>query len=136
MHRGLNEMRLRTVVIPIWFAGLLTVAPIRGYAFNLSQMLSGGEEQDLKAFKLIHVADLKALLAGSRDTASADKLRLNAMLGGRNKIYIYDANGAQTRERFGIIPSATLLASDDDYPLSVLPANKHAKLVFYCADSH
>ena len=48
----------------------------------------------------------------------------------------YDANVAATRDRFGTIPGATLLSSDDNYPLSVLPPNKHATLVFYCANTH
>jgi hypothetical protein len=82
-------------------------------------MLGGGEEQDLNTFKVIHVVDLKALLAQRG-----------------NKVHVYDANGDATRQRFGTIPGAILLASDEDYPLSVLPPNKHATLVFYCADKH
>lgn len=112
-------MGVRSIVVTISFAAILTVTAVRGYAFSLSQMLGGGEEQDLNTFKLIHVADLKALLAR-----------------GGNKIHVYDANIDVTRERFGIIPGATLLASDENYPLSVLPFNKHATLVFYCADRH
>ena len=112
-------MRIRSVIAPILVAALLTVFPVRGYAFSLSQMLGGGEEQNLNTFKLIHVADLKALLAQRA-----------------NKVHVYDANIAVTRDRFGTIPGATLLASDENYPLSVLPANKHATLVFYCADTH
>jgi hypothetical protein len=111
-------MKVRTVVVPILFAALLTIIPVCGHAFSLSQML-GGEDQNLDTFKLIHVADLKGLLA---------------QRGG--KIRVYDANGDATRQRFGTIPSATLLASDENYPLSVLPPNKHATLVFYCADNH
>jgi hypothetical protein len=112
-------MRVRSVVVPILFAAILTVLPARGYAFNLSHMLGGGEEPNLDTFKLIHVADLKTLLAKRG-----------------NKVHIYDANIDVTRQRFGTIPGATLLASDENYPVSVLPANKHATLVFYCADSH
>ena len=112
-------MSVRSAVVTISFAAILTITAVRGYAFNLSQMLSGGEEQNLDTFKLIHVADLKALLSKSGD-----------------KVHVYDANIDVTRERFGIIPGATLLASDENYPLSVLPSNKHATLVFYCADRH
>lgn len=112
-------MSVRSIVAPILFAAFLTVIPVCGDAFNLSQMLGGGEEQNLNTFKLIHVADLKALLAKRGD-----------------KVHVYDANIDVTRERFGTIPGATLLASDENYPLSVLPPNKHATLVFYCADNH
>ena len=112
-------MGVRSVVVTISFAAILTVTAICGYAFSLSQMLGGSEEQNLDTFKLIHVADLQALLA---------------KLG--NNVHVYDANIDVTRERFGTIPGAILLASDENYPLSVLPSNKHATLVFYCADRH
>ena len=112
-------MGVRSVVVTISFATILTLTAVRGYAFSLSQMLGGGEEQNLDTFKLIHVADLKALLTQHG-----------------NKIHVYDANIDATRERFGTIPGATLLTSDENYPLAVLPSNKHATLVFYCADRH
>jgi hypothetical protein len=112
-------MSIRIIVVTILLAAILPVTAVRGYAFNLSQMLGGGEEQNLDTFKLIHVADLKALLTKRG-----------------NKVHVYDANGDVTRERFGTIPGATLLGSDDNYPLSVLPSSKHATLVFYCADRH
>ena len=111
-------MRIRSIIAPLLFAVLGTV-PASGYAFNLAQMLGRGGEQDLDTFKLIHVADLKALLANNSD-----------------KVHVYDANIAATRDRFGTIPGATLLSSDNNYPLSLLPTNKHATLVFYCANSH
>jgi len=112
-------MSIRSVAAATVFAAILTVLPVCGYAFNLSQMLGGAEEQNLNTFKVIHVADLKALLAQRG-----------------NKVHVYDANIAATRDRFGTIPGAILLASDENYPLSVLPANKHATLVFYCANTH
>ena len=112
-------MRIRNIVATLLLAALATAIPVSGYAFNLAQMLGRGEDQDLNTFKVIHVADLKGLLAKHGA-----------------KIYVYDANGAATRDRFGTIPGAALLSSDDDYPLSVLPPNKHATLVFYCANTH
>ena len=45
---------------------------------------------------------------------------------------IFDANDGDTRKEFGVVPGAMLLASHKDYPLSVLPATKSDKLVFYC----
>jgi rhodanese-related sulfurtransferase len=45
---------------------------------------------------------------------------------------VFDANDADTRKEYGVVPGAILLASHKDYPLSVLPAAKADKLVFYC----
>jgi len=45
---------------------------------------------------------------------------------------LLDANDADTRKEYGVVPGAVLLASSKDYPLSVLPATKSDKLVFYC----
>jgi rhodanese-related sulfurtransferase len=45
---------------------------------------------------------------------------------------VFDANDADTRKEYGVVPGAVLLASHKDYPLSVLPAAKSDKLVFYC----
>ncbi|MEI9953011.1 MAG: rhodanese-like domain-containing protein [Pseudomonadota bacterium] len=45
---------------------------------------------------------------------------------------ILDANDADTRKEYGVVPGAVLLASQKEYPLSVLPAAKTDKLVFYC----
>jgi rhodanese-related sulfurtransferase len=44
---------------------------------------------------------------------------------------IYDANDRDTRQEYGVVPGAVLLAGHD-YPLSTLPATKSDKLVFYC----
>ncbi|HTQ06429.1 MAG TPA: rhodanese-like domain-containing protein [Polyangiaceae bacterium] len=45
---------------------------------------------------------------------------------------IVDANGAETREKMGVVPGAILLTNSHDYALSELPAAKDTKLVFYC----
>jgi hypothetical protein len=112
-------MRVRNMIIAGLAAITLGTMVRSGYGFNLSQMLGGGEEQNLNTFKLINVDDLKAMI--------------NAR---GNKVHVYDANTEETREKFGTIPGATLLSSHDNYPLSVLPPNKHATLVFYCANRH
>jgi hypothetical protein len=96
----------------------LFVAP-RAFCMSLSELLGNGPRQDLGTFKLIHVVDLKALIDSAKD-----------------RVHIFDANGPDTRARFGVIPGATLLNSVDSYDLSVLPSDKNAKLVFYCADTH
>ena len=112
-------MGVRNVVVAISLAALLAATATGGYAFSLARMLGGSEEQNLDTFKLIHVADLKALLAKRG-----------------NQVHVYDANIDTTRQKFGIIPGATLLASDENYPLSVLPSSKHAILVFYCTNHY
>src|SRR3984893_173871 len=110
-------MRIRLMAAVTAVAGLLFAAPL--VAFNLSQLLGGGEGQELHTFKLIHVADLAKLMA--------DK---------DSHLYIFDANGPDTRIRFGIIPGAKLLSSEDSYDVAaILPSDKDAKLVFYCADT-
>lgn len=45
---------------------------------------------------------------------------------------IYDANGAETREKYGVVPGAVLLSNHKEYSLSELPSEKTKKLVFYC----
>jgi len=44
---------------------------------------------------------------------------------------ILDANDADTRKEYGVVPGAVLLEGKD-YPISALPASKSDKLVFYC----
>ena len=112
-------MSVRSIATASLLAAIMNVIPVCGYAFSVSQILGRGEEQNLNTFKLIHVGDLKALI-----TARGDK------------VHVFDANIDATRERFGVIPGATLLASSENYPLSGLPPNKHAALVFYCANNH
>jgi rhodanese-related sulfurtransferase len=42
-----------------------------------------------------------------------------------------DANGAKTRDKYGVVPGAVLL-SGADFKTSELPEDKSSKLVFYC----
>ena len=48
-------------------------------------------------------------------------------------VAVYDANSPETRQKFGVIPSARLLSSYDSFDLKELPSDKNATLVFYCA---
>jgi rhodanese-related sulfurtransferase len=49
------------------------------------------------------------------------------------KVTVLDANTAETRAKFGVIPGAKLLSHFEDYDVSKeLPADKNATLVFYC----
>ena len=50
------------------------------------------------------------------------------------QVQAVDCNMDQLRKKLGVVPGAILLSDNHDYPASVLPASKAAKLVFYCAD--
>ena len=52
------------------------------------------------------------------------------------KVHVFDANGDKTRHELGTLPTATLLTSSSEYDLSVLPKDKSASLLFYCANTH
>lgn len=52
------------------------------------------------------------------------------------KVTVIDANGPETRKKYGVIPGAVMLSSYDDYNIAKeLPKDKNAKLVFYCANT-
>jgi len=50
------------------------------------------------------------------------------------QVQAVDCNHDALRKKLGVVPGAILVADSDDYPASLLPADKTAKLVFYCAD--
>jgi hypothetical protein len=50
------------------------------------------------------------------------------------QITAVDCNDNLLRKKTGVIPGAILLADIESYDASVLPADKGAKLVFYCHD--
>jgi hypothetical protein len=110
---------MKALVSSALLALILLASSVPGYSFSLSTLLGGSGEQNLDTFKVIHVADLKALMENSKE-----------------HLHIYDANVDTTREKFGVIPGARLLSSSDNYSLDLLPANKQAMLVFYCANTH
>jgi rhodanese-related sulfurtransferase len=109
-------MRICVELMVVTATALFAVSP--SYSLDLSHILGGNENQDLSTFKLIHVTDLKSLIAENEKNVS-----------------IYDANVPEIRQKFGVIPGAKLLSSDDKYDISVLPPDKDAKLVFYCANT-
>ena len=43
-----------------------------------------------------------------------------------------DANGADTRQKYGTVPGAILLSDHREYALTELPSDKSQALVFYC----
>src|SRR5579871_5150975 len=69
-------------------------------------------------FKVLHVAELVGLMKGG------------------GPVRLYDVNVASTRAHAGIIPGAHLLSSSSKFDVArELPAEKQAKLVFYCANT-
>jgi rhodanese-related sulfurtransferase len=112
-------VRRTTIALLLLVPVAILLSVVQANSFSLSKMLGGGDEQKLDTFKLIHVANLKAMMADQKNTVN-----------------VFDANGAATRSKFGVIPGAKLLDSDQNYDLSVLPADKDSKLVFYCANTH
>jgi hypothetical protein len=89
------------------------------FAFDIGSLLNNKPKQPDK-FAVIRVDALASLIADSN-----------------SHVNIYDANGWALRSRAGVIPGAHLLTSDDKYNVATeLPAEKSAKLVFYCADLH
>ena len=64
-------------------------------------------------------------------TVSVNEL---ALLTEAKQVQPVDANNAETRAKFGVIPGATLLTSVGSFdPAKELPSAKGSKLVFYCA---
>lgn len=48
------------------------------------------------------------------------------------QVTFVDCNSDKTRKKEGVIPGAILLDDEETFTASVLPADKAAKLVFYC----
>jgi len=111
-------MRIRFLSI---VAALTFTVAAPAFAIDLPKLLGGtGDEQNLDTFKIIHVADLASMMSDKTPN-----------------LRVYDVNGPDTRDKFGVIPGAQMLSSDDDYDVAtMLPANKSDPLVFYCANAH
>ena len=45
---------------------------------------------------------------------------------------VVDANGPETRQKYGVVPGAVLLSDHRSYALTELPSDKSKPLVFYC----
>ena len=98
---------------------IIVASVASAFAFDISTLLNNKQKQPDK-FAVIRVDALASMIADSN-----------------SHVNIYDANGWALRSRAGVIPGAHLLTSDDKYDVAKeLPAEKSAKLVFYCADLH
>ena len=112
----------------VWITGAALIVLGVGWAIRspangasltakLSSLLSN-HDQGADRFSLIHVNDLAPLMA-------------------KGEVTVFDANGDDTRARYGVIKGAKLLTSSDTYDAAKeLPANKGAHIVFYCANTH
>jgi hypothetical protein len=110
-------LRRRAIMSAMLGAVLLITAS--AFAFDLASILNNKPKAPDK-FGIIGVATLASLMADPN-----------------SHVNIYDANGWGLRSTAGVIPGAHLLSSDDKYDVAKeLPADKNAKLVFYCADLH
>jgi rhodanese-related sulfurtransferase len=57
-----------------------------------------------------------------------------AKLAASKQLTPVDANGQETRAKYGTVPGAVLLSGHDFVPARELPADKDTHLVFYCAN--
>ena len=113
--------RFLSTTFALVIASAVLASGVTAHAFDLSKMLGNpGQDESLDTFKLIHVNDLAGAIADPK-----------------SGVIIYDANHSDTRVQYGIIPGAHLLPSADGFSVErELPADKNAKLVFYCANTH
>jgi len=103
----------------VFVIAAMIVAASSAFALNVGKLLNNEPKKPDK-FAIIRVDRLASLMADSN-----------------SHVNIYDANGWGLRSTAGVIPGAHLLTSDDKYSVATeLPADKSAKLVFYCADLH
>ena len=114
---GAHASIMYLIAAAIVVASAASLAP--AFASDIGALLNNKQKQPDK-FAVIRVDALSSLIADSN-----------------SHVNIYDANGWVLRSRAGVIPGAHLLTSDDKYDVAKeLPAEKNAKLVFYCADLH
>ena len=124
MNRSVRETTTeRRAIVPaiaaaIFLASFLTSTGA-SFAFDIGSLLNNKPKEPDK-FQIIHVSALVALMANLS-----------------SHVNIYDANGWSLRSQAGVIAGAHLLTSPEKYDVAAtLPADKNAKLVFYCADPH
>jgi hypothetical protein len=118
MHMNMHFRERRTIVSAILGAIVLSITT-SAFAFDLASILNNRPKVPDK-FGVIGVATLASMIDDPN-----------------SHVNIYDANGWGLRSTAGVIPGAHLLTSDDKYDVAKeLPADKSAKLVFYCADLH
>ncbi|HYL59272.1 MAG TPA: hypothetical protein VEU51_10400 [Candidatus Acidoferrales bacterium] len=119
MNGSLQRRAIIAAIVSTLAVMLVAASAPPALAWTLGSLLNNKPTTPDK-FQVIHVSELAALINEPND-----------------HVNIYDANGWGLRSTAGIIPGAHLLTSDDKYDVAAeLPADKSAKLVFYCADTH
>jgi rhodanese-related sulfurtransferase len=112
------HLRASRLVISMLVGVIVFSMTAAAFAFDIGKLLDNPQKPD--KFAVIRVDKLSSLMNDPN-----------------SHVNIYDANGWGLRSTAGVIPGAHLLTSDDKYDVAKeLPANKNAKLVFYCADLH
>jgi len=88
------------------------------------------------AYVSLLIGLLSVCAAGAAERFQAISIQeVDALLSQKEKVHIFDANVASTRQNVGIIPGAQLLDSSSNYDTKkFLPPEKSSKLVFYCAN--
>jgi hypothetical protein len=115
----LQKTKSTRAAITLIAIAIIATSAASAFAFDIGTLLNNKQKQPDK-FAIIRVDALASMIADSN-----------------SHVNIYDANGWALRSRAGVIPGAHLLTSDDKYDVAKeLPAEKSAKLVFYCADLH
>jgi hypothetical protein len=114
----MNVLERRSIAFAI-VGAIVLFASASAFAFDIGSLLNN-KPKEPDEFAVIRVNNLASLMNDPN-----------------SHVNIYDANGWGLRSTAGVIPGAHLLTSDDKYDVAKeLPANKSAKLVFYCADLH
>ncbi len=113
------HLRARRSVVSAILSAIVLSVTASAFAFDIGSLLNNKPKEPDK-FAIIRVDNLASLMNDPN-----------------SHVNIYDANGWGLRSTAGVIPGAHLLTSDDKYDVAKeLPAEKNAKLVFYCADLH
>ena len=112
-------LRTRRSLLSAILGAIILSITASAFAFDIGSLLNNKPKEPDK-FAIIRVDNLASLMNDPN-----------------SHVNIYDANGWGLRSTAGVIPGAHLLTSDDKYDVAKeLPAEKNAKLVFYCADLH
>lgn len=100
-----------TAALPSW----ISLLPI---LLLWATVLCGGCRADTRGLQTLTLGQFAALHESGAD------------------LRVFDANDADTRDEYGVIPGATLLTSYRDYDAATeLPADRAQQVVFYCYSS-
>lgn len=92
------------------FSAVIALASVAGCSKDKADKPAAAEHADLPE---ISVADVAAGIEAKSLT-------------------VYDCNSDKTRKKVGVLPGAVLVADEEAYNANILPADKSAKIVFYC----